>query len=283
MKIGILGVGSMGSRHIKNFMQLGCDVVGYDPVKTPYSNYNEVMDCDAIVIAAPTRQHFGLIQEACAAKKPLLVEKPLVFTRQELESVSLTQVKMVGYNLRFHSCVKKVRRWLAEGLIGKPLWAHFTCAQFNDRPDYLRDGVILNWSHEIDLAIHLLGKVDVDYGHCDPKIAEVILRHDNSHCLTTIHLDYVTRPERRGFTIVGEDGMINADLIKRTAACRDITDNPIHGFIGDDNWDSNYLDEAAEFISKILGEVDPQYFIGCTAQEAYDVMDICLTAKDFNE
>src|SRR5882724_9266173 len=43
-------------------------------------------------------------------------------------------------------------------LIGKPLWAHFTCAQPSSKALYLSDGVILSsGAHEVDLALHLFG------------------------------------------------------------------------------------------------------------------------------
>src|SRR6266849_523498 len=58
-KIGILGLGSIGSRHFQNFKDLGCEVLGYDPFITPLAQDREyVLDwADSIVIATPTARH----------------------------------------------------------------------------------------------------------------------------------------------------------------------------------------------------------------------------------
>jgi len=281
MKIGILGLGSIGTRHLNNFKQLGCEVVGYDPLSTPFDHFDLVMDSDAVVIASPTSEHFKHIQYVHHQQKRMFVEKPLVKTREELDKVPLDYVRMVGYNLRFHSCVRWTRDLLGKGLIGKPLWARFTCAQYNTRPVYRRDGVILNWSHEIDLALHLLGQADVAAASSigEPELlAELSLLHLNQ-CHTTIHLDYLTQPERRGFAIIGEDGSIDVDLVARQGFMKDKDGRVLHSFFGEDTFDSNYLSEAQTFLHVIAGRTLEEPFF-CTAEEAEEVNDICLTAKE---
>lgn len=277
MKIGILGLGSIGKRHFENFRKLGCEVRGYDPGVDGYDRHQVVGWADAIVIATPTNSHAHDIGDM-PRELPLFVEKPYVAKRWEHNSVYTQSTLMVGYNLRFHSCVIQARKWLGEGMIGKPLWANFTCAQYNDKPAYLRDGVILNWSHEIDLALYLLGRAEVKASVIQDELedmASITLQHCNSECLTTIHLDYLTDPERRGFEIICENGSIEADLVARTATTKgpnvcDVT------FRGKDSYDQNYLDEARAFLDRIDG-LDT---IGCTAKEALEVVDICLTAKE---
>ena len=280
--IGVFGLGSIGARHAKNFESLGCTVYGYDANKDTSDRAQFVGNfSDAYVVASPTPTHYLYIDRL---KKPMLVEKPIVMTRTEWECVTLPFVYMVGYNLRFHSCVRKARQWMGDGLIGKPVWARFTCAQLNNRPDYLRDGVVLNWSHEIDLALHLLGKavvVGAAVTHTPEDMADILLQHPATLCRTTIHLDYVTQPERRGFVIVGENGSIDADLVSRQVFMKDREGKLIHCHFGRDSFDGNYLHEAQSFLAMVEGKVDPKHLVGCTAREAMDVVDICLTAKDY--
>jgi len=281
VKIGILGLGSIGRRHEANFKSLGCEVVGYDPAVTSFDKFDEVFDCDGIVVASPSSEHFKQISYA---HKPLFVEKPLVMTQEEWNSVPLHNVRMVGYNLRFHSCVQEARGWMGIGLIGKPLWARFTCAQYNNRPAYLRDGVILNWSHEIDLAIHLLGGADVlgaAASATSEDCADVLLLHHRNKCHTTIHLDYLTRPERRGFVIVGDKGAIECDLVNRQVFRRGEDGKIADAFVGIDNWDTNYLYEAKTFLRVLEYKATPDECFFCTAREAHDVVGICLKAKEF--
>jgi len=277
--IGILGMGSIGSRHAKNFISLGCPIHAYDPkiIGSILQDRDMLMrQCDAVVIATPTSRHRDDLFFVARYGKPIFVEKPI--SAEPLTDVS-EYIKMVGYNLRFHSCVKKVREWLGQGLIGKPIWARFTCAQFNDKPQYRRDGVLLNWSHELDLALYLLGRARftaVSLRNDPEDLAVVILRHDNNDCYTTVHLDYLTRVERRGFVIIGEEGSIDTDLVNRQTFLKNNKGQLIHSFGGRDTFDSNYIAEAQAFLDRLEGKET----LGCTAQEANDVVRLCTEAKE---
>ena len=279
MKIGILGLGSIGKRHFENFKKLGCEVRGYDPGVDGYDRHQVTEWANALVIASPTSNHYEDIV-TCPAGIPLLVEKPIVDTVIRRNNIcdDNHSIAMVGYNLRFHSCVIQARKWLGEGLIGKPLWANFTCAQYNDKPAYRRDGVILNWSHEIDLAVYLLGQGVIcasSISNASESLADIIFEHSLTGCRTSIHLDYLTYVERRGFSIIGQEGTIDVNLVERTALA--VPGNyPDIFFQGKDDFASNYLAEAQAFWNRI----DGQETIGCTAKEALEVVDICLTAKE---
>lgn len=278
-KIAVIGLGSIGSRHAKNLIQLGHEVHGYDlvtiiciPGVKIHSSLGKLPEVDAYVIASPTPTHSLYIATARLQfpGKPLFVEKPVAhapFNGSE-------DIAMVGYNLRFHSCVLQAKEWI--DLIGKPQWATFCVAQRNTKADYLRDGVILNWSHEIDLALHLLGPATVKACVADEKetLADIILVHENG-CQTTIHLDYLTKPEIRQSIIVGDKGTIILDLAHRHAWFRDSHEKGPVGFVGPDTFDSNYLDEMESFIARIEG----QETVGCSGKEGLDVLKVCLEAK----
>lgn len=277
-KIGVLGLGSIGTRHFRNFQALGCEVMGYDLCHG--SGRAEVVNwADALVIATPTSHHYTDIT-LCPRDMPLFVEKPIVSLPLQWASVPTANVLMVGYNLRFHSAVKRAKAWMGQGLIGKPLWARFTCGQFSDKPDYLRDGVILNWSHEIDLALFLLGPavlVTAAARNEPEDLADLILDHNVTRCQTVIHLDYLTRFERRGFIIAGADGTIEVDLISRQALVRDNKGSIPEIYYGRDNFDRNYLEEGRAFLARLDGKTTE----GCTAEEAMHVANICLLAKEY--
>lgn len=274
--IGVIGLGSIGMRHAKNLLSLGHTVTGFDPVYIgdgfpvlwPIRRLDEL---DAVVIASPTNLHAEHLILACNAGIDIFVEKPVADRRLDVNAT------MVGYNLRFHSCVKKAKEWLDAGLIGDPLWANFTCAQYNDKPAYMRDGVILNWSHEIDLALYLLGPAQVARQFTrvtDGKddMTDIILLHEG-RVSSTIHLDYLTEPEVRGFLIVGDKGLISADLVDRRIQLRQ--GKLITRFHGEDSFDENYVEEMQAFIDRIDGKET----IGCTGAEALKVLEICLEVR----
>lgn len=277
MRIGILGYGSIGSRHGQNLTGLGHKVIFHDPAMVDSLPKDEVIKrADAIVVASPTSEHANDMLLCQQAGKPCFVEKPIA-DRALNKHGWPTWPLMVGYNMRFHPCILKAREWLAEDRVGGPLWANFICAQYNDKPEYLRDGVTLNWSHEIDMALHLLGDAAVEASciNGSDSIADTTIRHRPSGCQTSIHLDYVTRPEHRGFSICGPKGVMIANLPQRGILLMgsDGIVKQIEQYPGDINED--YIAEMKAFIDRVEGKEA----IGCTAAEAIDVLKVCLKAK----
>jgi predicted dehydrogenase len=281
-------------RHAKNLMAMGHNVVGFDPevAAEDFPSFwkpwpqSRMGDLDAIVIASPTSMHQSHVCDALNTTRNILVEKP-ISDRWTENTDLLTLVTMVGYNLRYHSCVKKAKEWLSLGLIGTPIWANFTLGQHSIKEPYLRDGVILNWSHELDLALYLLGPASVASSSTrltDGKddISDILLTHLNE-CRTTVHLDYIARPEIRSFHIVGDKGSIGADLVHRRINRWSIDSDGARGFfIGDDTWDDNYIEEMQEFLAIVDNPDAPSMHqrIGCTGKEALDVLKICLEVRE---
>lgn len=281
-KIGVIGYGSIGKRHADNLMQLGHPVVVYDPnasVGASTDSLEEAInDSDAVVIASPTSMHSQHIRFALDAGKPIFCEKPLA--DHEVPD-TFERVVMVGYNLRFHSCVLKAKEWVDKGFLGQPLWANLVCAQYNSRDDYHRDGVILNWSHEIDLALHLIGPAGVSgcVKNKPESLADIVLSHEND-CQSTIHLDYLTVPWIRQSIIVGTKATIILDLQGRQGWLRSstgLTSDVIDGSYS--SFDDDYKDEMETFIARCDGAETA----GCTGKEAREALKICLSAKKLSQ
>ena len=281
--VAVIGLGSIGMRHAKNLRILGHHVWGIDPDMSKRldlgyeytSGYiDHLRSADAFVIASPTSLHASYIIDA--GGKPIFLEKPVA----DIELAGLpSNVLMVGYNLRFHSCVKKAKEWLASGLIGEPIWSTFTCAQYNAKHAYLRDGVILNWSHEIDLALYLLGPAKVAASSTrltDDKddMTDILLTH-GSGCRSSIHLDYLTHPEERGFNIFCRYGSIKCNLVSRSVTLTNCDGCPEQWHIGKDTFDENYAEEMEAFISRSEGKET----IGATGAEGLAVLATCLEVR----
>jgi len=281
MRIGILGYGSIGSRHGRNLTALGHKVIIHDPNMADSLPKGVVIErSDAVVISSPTSEHLNDMLLCCRhADKPCFVEKPISDKPAKMFDLPPNNILMVGYNLRFHPCVIKAKEWLDEDRIGTPYWGNFICAQFNDKPEYLRDGVTLNWSHEIDLALHLLGKSEVTGAAItkNDDISDILLRHSDSGAQTTLHLDYVSRPQHRGFSVAGPKGLILGNIVARSLVLFGIDGIPkqVEQYEGD--FDHDYMTEMMAFIIKVEGRPVPVY--GCTAEEAIEVLKVCLKAK----
>ena len=274
MKIGVIGLGSIGMRHALNLKALGHEVSGYDPIKELRDQFpGHPYNADAYVFATPTSHHLGNFLDSALSYKPIFMEKPIANEWHP----DLKCVDMVGYNLRFHSCTGWAKHWLE--FIGKPLWTHFVCAQLNVKSSYLRDGVILNWSHEIDLALHLLGPAKVAASSTrltDGKddMTDILLTHDNG-CRTTIHLDYIQNPRQRCFSIVGERGDIYANLETRFARHKKDGQVITYHHDRDGSFDEDYKREMSAFIQRCEGKPAA----GCTGEEAMKVLKICLEVR----
>ena len=288
--IGVIGLGSIGMRHAKNLREMGHHVWGYDTDMSKRTEFGfeytsdplRWKEVDGVVIAGPSDQH--AVEALEGPPVPLFVEKPIGVSRGCLEILQMypPKILMVGYNLRFHSCVKKAKEWIDAGRIGTPLWANFTLGQFSEKEPYLRDGVILNWSHELDLALYLLGPAVLAGSSTrltDGKddMTDILLTH-KSGCRSTVHLDYLSKPEIRNHRIIGTEGGIEielshsrtATLVKGTKGL-ELADS-LHGA---DTWNDNYIEEMQAFLDRIDGKET----IGCTGAEALEVLKICLEVR----
>lgn len=291
MKVGVLGLGSIGQRHLTNLKSMGVDVLGYDPIERNATNpppsvirKNFIDDSGAIVIATPSQHHLKDIEDSLLAGKHIFVEKPVV-TDIKNNIVALIEkaknenrVFFVGNNLRYHSCVRAAKEALLMGKIGKPLWASVTVGQLTTKEPYLRDGVTLNWgAHEVDLALYLLGPAEVKTTCVDSadSFADFVLLHDNG-CRSIVHLDYVTNPEIRATTIVGDKGQLVIDLVARWC-CLITQDGKHEQFTATDSWDSNYIDEMKGFLARCSGHNDG---IGATGEDGLAALKIIEAVKE---
>lgn len=287
MKIAVLGdKGSIGSRHLKNLMALGIETISYDTASGPPELRAAVIGAsDAVVIATPTNRHLDDLRDVIRAGKHAFVEKPIAHdtaVKEILDAARLTnRVVFVGNNLRYHACVRAAKEQLLIGAIGRLLWASITVGQFTLKEPYLRDGVTLNYgAHEIDLALHLLGPATVlsantrNTKNGQDDISDFVLLHDGG-CRSVVHLDYVTNPEIRATTIVGERGQITIDLVKRWS-CQLTVGEPLQQFNATDSFDQNYIDEMKGFLSRCNGHKE---IIGTTGEDGLATLKIIEEVK----
>jgi len=248
---------------------LGHDVAWYDPNKGHIAAVRDdiLTWADAIVVASPSRNHAKDMMDSVNAGQHVLVEKPFGYDCPSFLGGYLKgghrkwRDKLIiatGFNLRFHDCVRKVKELIPE--IGTLKAAMFTVRQKIDKSPYLRDGIIRNWlSHEIDLAIYLLGEIDyVD--RCDAPIdghgndateALVVIKFKDVQNKVHFEADYLSSPESRYFWIEGEYGAIYVDLVKRNVFIRDKDGHHRQVLAAMDSWDQNYIDEMKCFIKSI--------------------------------
>lgn len=277
MKIGCVGHGSIGQRHANNFRGLGHHVRVYDPLIPNGEFRREVdlydSDVEAVIIATPTAAHEGPLRACIERRKHVLIEKPISTSIGMLPQLldaadDKGLVVMMGNNLRFHPVVLQAQNWLMEGLPGKPIWANFICAQFNEK---YRDSVVLNWgAHEVDVAMHLFGRASVQSASVsdDERISDFVLLHE-SGVRSSFHLDYVTPVEIREAWIACEDHNIGLDLLGRKISLGKWA----QGLGG--TYDDDYVAEAKAFIDRIGGKIAPI----ATGRTGLDVLKVLVEVR----
>lgn len=118
-----------------------------------YSSYADALSddrVDAVVIAVPPRFHLALTQQALAAGKHVLVEKPAYLTMGDyLEAKrardTAGRTVLVGENDHYKPLAVCLRRLLREGAIGELVFGHF--ATVNRKPKTADD-----WRNDTSMA-----------------------------------------------------------------------------------------------------------------------------------
>lgn len=194
MNILILGLGSIGQRHLANARLLKPDAqitllrrsssqerlhqVEAFNAQIVYSMEDALASRpDMAILANPAPFHMEIAIALANENVHLLIEKPLSHDLNRVDELldccqRSSSVLMVGYNLRFSESLQKVKQILDMGLLGQLLSIRAEVGQYlpDWRPgsDY-RDGVsaqtklgggaILELSHELDYVRWLMGEV----------------------------------------------------------------------------------------------------------------------------
>jgi predicted dehydrogenase len=313
MKILIVGLGSIGQRHARNLRTILGDSVELlawrvraltrvitpamqaDSSRNVEAEYNiRAFDDlsqalaekpDAAFICNPTSLHVSVAQSCAEQNCHLFIEKPVSHTltglRELLTTVNARKlVTLVGYQFRFHPCLKVVSGLLAAQAIGRILTVRATVGEYlpgwHAYEDYrqtyaasaaLGGGVILSQIHEFDYLYSLFGLPRSVYslgGHWSSL--DLLDVEDTASTLmdflvedksVAVHLqqDYVQRLPCRQCEIVGEQGKIVADF----ATLRVIAPGVNLDFGDFSGFDRNqlYLNQTKHFLACLNGRELP--------------------------
>lgn len=143
MRIGVIGHGMMGERHIGILRGLGLSVDAvmgrdYDRVATFAHNNNIAFattkmedfisrGIDVIHVCTPPENHYEVVKMALEADMSVICEKPFVIDPcqgEELIKLSKKTITGVAFNNRFHSAIERAKKRIGEHEIGEPLIIH---------------------------------------------------------------------------------------------------------------------------------------------------------------
>jgi predicted dehydrogenase len=235
----VVGAGSIGARHAAVLAELGFDVAtvsARDDLDWPtFGSLPEALgrfDPSYVVIANQTSLHARAVAELAELgfHGILLVEKPLAMTADAATGLPFERVG-VGYNLRFHPVIARLRELLAgievftvEAYAGQHLetWRPGRSARSQySAVKSMGGGVLRDLSHELDYLGLLLGDclgVFARGGRLstvteDSDDAWGIVAGYQSAPLVTLQLNYLDTHTRRRLVLNTSIGTIEADLV----------------------------------------------------------------------
>jgi len=130
MKVGVIGTGYWGKKHVDEYNQLGHETIISDLVPqnleycklnfgaNPVSDYKEILNDDQIrlvSICTPNSTHFKYAKEALNAGKNVLLEKSELIFLAEKQDLTL----LVGHVFRFNNAILKLKELIRNKKLGR--------------------------------------------------------------------------------------------------------------------------------------------------------------------
>ncbi len=211
---------------------------------------------DAVVVATPTRTHFGLVEKALQAGKHVLVEKPLTNDlEQAIRLCTLAEesglVLMVGHVFLFNGAVNAARGYITDQQLGRI--RYISMIRTNLGP--VRYDVNAAWdlaSHDVSIANYWLGSMPTAVSAIGGSwVNEGI--HDSvfltlkypENVLVHIEASWMNPSKRRLISVVGSEQMLTVDDMELMEPLR-IYDKGI-----DESSDQSVSDTFAGFRAQI--------------------------------
>ncbi len=319
-KILILGCGSIGQRHIKALLKIGeTNIVAYrtnrgqikeidEAIKANIKIFNDeeesfVWKPTHVIISNPTILHLKYLIKSITIGARVFVEKPLTNSYSEFEEASIPLTKIadyggvVGFNLRFHSLIKKVKEVITSFQYGNVIYANLTVGHYlpfwhpyeNYRYSYasrkdLGGGVLRTLCHEIDLAQFFFGKINKVFAKVE-KISPLEIDIDDVVDLIVetqmckrvlIHMDYLNPIPIRQGKILFDKGLLEYDYNNNEIFFTDyINKHKELLFTNNEDYDQQYIAQMENFIN---GNTDT----ACTIREGIEVMKVIYSCEESN-
>src|SRR5256712_13797319 len=239
IKVGVIGVGSLGQHHARVFAELAgslsggvADVdragefgsAGWQGCRAG-TDYRELLpDVEAVSVVTPTLLHHVIARACLAAGRHVLVEKPLAATVAEARDLVAAAADrgvtlQVGHIERFNAAFRATRGAIKEPtLIECRRWAPFT-----PRGADVDVGLDL-MVHDLDLVLGLISApvreiqasgVSILSATTDVAQARVVFQNG---CLDTFSANRVAESKLREVRILQPEGYVVIDLAQQTAS-----------------------------------------------------------------
>jgi len=239
MRVGVIGIGSMGKNHLRVYSEMNQEIVGISDINIERGNflaekyntkffrdYRELLkkDLDAVSIAVPTTLHKKVALDCMEKGINILIEKPIADTlRNALEIKAKAEKEdlkvMVGHIERFNPAIEKIKEMTGTGEMGELV--SISAKRVGPYNPRIRDvGIIIDLGvHDIDIISYLYkDKVEYVYASAGSVIhnfedhASILLKFRNGHA-GLIETNWLTPFKIRTLTMVGDRGIASIDYL----------------------------------------------------------------------
>lgn len=315
MRALVVGMGGIGQRHVRNLRALlGPDVQidayrvrKQSPVLTERFELVPGADLEStyglrsfdnlekalaqrpsmVFVCNPSSLHLEVATAAAQVGCHLFIEKPLAASWAGVDALAdLVEqrrlVALVGYQMRFHPCLRQLRTLLQQQRVGSVLAVSAGVGEYlpgwHPYEDYramyaskraLGGGVVLSQIHEFDYLYWLFGlprRVFALGGHLSSleidveDVASILMECvvDGRPVPVHLHQDYLQRPSARTCKVVGDRGTLVADFTALTVEVLDGAKAPAEAY-SFEGFERNqmFLDEMRHFLACVRGEQQP--------------------------
>ena len=284
MTIGVIGLGSIGERHVRNlqkkYPRAQIEILTKRTKWSDRATNTSLINSEAAFfktrhdvyfVTNETGKHTNTIIRALQQKpRGIFIEKPLTASSRDISKIEKaaknTDVFFVGYCLQFYKPIITIKRILARKTIGDVLsmrvsvGSHLATWRKGDyRKRYSADtrrggGVVLDLIHELNYPSWLLNAPLRFVAGISDRVSLPIRAEDVSEsifrakkAIVSIHQDYLRIPARRSCEILGTKGTIlwDGDVVTVQTASR------THRITVKEDRNEMYLRELAYFLQKV--------------------------------
>lgn len=306
MKVCFFGLGSIGKKHLKNFIKITdekrIDVEIYafrttnkdidnelkQNIKSFITDENKLPDdFDIIFITNPTKFHYKIIKLMESKTKNMFIEKP-VFDglNNNIDRLNLNKdgIYYVARPLIYSNVISEIKKYLKDE---KVYSIRSICSSYlpNWRPniDYrnvysanqeLGGGVSIDLIHELDYLTYLFG-FPIEILNLNGKFSHLEINSEDLSIymarykdkLIELHLDYFGRETKRNIEIITKDRTIIGDFINNTIKLSDKDE-----LIFLDNKKDMYVEEMNFFLNEVISKNEGENNI----ERAYRVLKLAM-------
>jgi UDP-2-acetamido-3-amino-2,3-dideoxy-glucuronate N-acetyltransferase len=237
--IAVVGCGHWGKNLVRNFYELGALFSICDPnseIADQYASQYNVKKCSfteilndpnikGVVLTVPAQLHASMAIEAMNKNKHVFVEKPLALNEIDAKLMIETAKKnnvqlMVGHILHYHPIIKKMKKLVNKGQIGKLEYiqsSRLSFGRFRSEENVIWSfaphdvSIILSLANETPSIVKINSKSIIKKNHAD--IANIFMEF-KSGLKSNISVSWINPNKEVKLVLSGRSGILVFDDTK---------------------------------------------------------------------